>query len=150
MSWLKKFIKSVENNPRFNGGFCDCGSCQAHWEAAIILNSSKKLKIKIPEEKIEIENFRRYGDFAIKPVFNDINLSDKDLFLNDLIEELSEYTVPKPTRYGNGFTENIRVIIDSLIKVLIFYEKKKTSKLPCYIALCQKYIICSKNELVFF
>ena len=128
MSWLKKFIKSVENNPKFNAGFCDCGSCQAHWEAAIILNSSKKLKIKIPEEKIEIENFRRYGDFAIKPVFNDINLSDKDLFLNDLIEELSEYTVPKPTRYGNGFTENIRVIIDSLIKVLIFYEKKKDLK----------------------
>ena len=128
MSWLKKFIKSVENNPRFNGYFCDCGSCHAHWEAAIILNSSKKLKIKIPEEKIEIENFRRYCDFAIKPVFNDINLSDKDLFLNDLIEDLSEYVVPKAKQYGVSLTKNMRAIIRNLIEVLKICKKEKELK----------------------
>ena len=127
MSWLKKFIKSVENNPRFNGSLCDCGSCQAHWEAAIILNSSKKLKIKIPNEKIEIENSSN-GDFAIKPVFKDLSLSDVDLFLNDLIEELSEYVVPKAKQYGVSLTKNMRAIIRNLIEVLKICKKEKELK----------------------
>tara|TARA_B110000503_G_C6933852_1_gene323947 strand:+ start:230 stop:658 length:429 start_codon:yes stop_codon:yes gene_type:complete len=128
MPWLKKFIKSVENNPKFNNNyFCNCGSCQAHWEAAIILNSSQKLKIKIPKEKIEIEN-SRHGNFAIKPIFKDISRPHADSFLNDLIDELSGYILPKPTRYSGGFTQNIQAIISSLIQVLIVYEKKKELK----------------------
>lgn len=95
MAWLKKFIKSMcahEKYTSWNG--CTCPACLGPFESALILNSSKKLKINIKNEMINYITHED-GDYTDRPLLNELNNNDKSLILNDLIDELSEFEFPK-------------------------------------------------------
>ena len=56
-------------------------------EAAVIINSAKKLKISIKQKLIEVD---AQNKFASKPSFQDLNEDNKNLIFNDFLSEILE------------------------------------------------------------
>jgi hypothetical protein len=85
MAWLKDFIDWA-----YKADFhkkCSGSCCKNVWEAAVIINSAKKLKISIKQELIEVD---AQNKFASKPSFQDLNEDNKNLIFNDFLSEILE------------------------------------------------------------
>ena len=85
MAWLKDFIDWA-----YKADFhkkCSGSCCKNVWEAAVIINSAKKLKISIKQELIEVD---AQNKFALKPSFQDLNEDNKNLIFNDFLSEILE------------------------------------------------------------
>ena len=85
MAWLKDFIDWA-----YKADFhkkCSGSCCKNVWEAAVIINSAKKLKISIKQELIELD---AQNKFALKPSFQDLNEDNKNLIFKDFLSEILE------------------------------------------------------------
>jgi hypothetical protein len=85
VAWLKDFIDWA-----YKADFhkkCSGSCCKNVWEAAVIINSAKKLKISIKQELIEVD---AQNKFASKPSFQDLNEDNKNLIFNDFLSEILE------------------------------------------------------------
>ncbi len=85
MAWLKDFI-DLAHKADFHER-CSGSCCKNVWEAAVIINSAKKLKISIKQEIIEMDEQNK---FALKPSFQDLNEDNKNLIFNDFLSEILE------------------------------------------------------------
>ena len=132
MFWLKKFVKSMCTHKKYTTwDGCTCQNCLGPFESALILNSSKKLKINIKNEMINYVNHQD-GDYADRPLVNELNDKDKSLILNDLIDELSEFEFPKsrnpfPESRISGPHDLFEMMLKPFIKIL--HEKGKKQEL---------------------
>lgn len=131
MSWLKKFVNNVLDHPIFEWSGCTCPACLAVFEAAVIISSAKKLKIILKPELVYIESHES-GNYAKAPLFSQLNdQSLKNQILDDLLEELSDFTFSKqiPPRRNyyqnqtNGPEAYNQFIVQKLIKPLILILK---------------------------
>ena len=85
MAWLKDFIDWAHKADFHER--CSGSCCKNVWEAAVIINSAKKLKISIKQELIEVD---AQNKFASKPSFQDLNEDNKNLIFNDFLSEILE------------------------------------------------------------
>ena len=85
MAWLKDFIDWAHKADFHER--CSGSCCKNVWEAAVIINSAKKLKISIKQELIEMDEQNK---FALKPSFQDLNEDNKNLIFNDFLSEMLE------------------------------------------------------------
>jgi len=85
MAWLKNFIEWAYKADLHQR--CSGSCCKNVWEAAVIINSAKKLKISIKQEIIEMDEQNR---FALKPTFQDLNEDNKNLIFEDFLSEILE------------------------------------------------------------
>ena len=85
MAWLKDFIDWAHKADFHER--CSGSCCKNVWEAAVIINSAKKLKISIKQESIEMDEQNK---FALKPSFQDLNEDNKNLIFNDFLSEILE------------------------------------------------------------
>jgi hypothetical protein len=85
MAWLKDFIDWAYKEDFHKK--CSGSCCKNVWEAAVIINSAKKLKISIKQELIEMDEQNK---FALKPSFQDLNEDNKNLIFNDFLLETLE------------------------------------------------------------
>ena len=85
MAWLKDFIDWAYKSDFHKK--CSGSCCKNVWEAAVIINSAKKLKISIKQELIEVD---AQNKFASKPSFQDLNEDNKNLIFNDFLSEILE------------------------------------------------------------
>ena len=85
MAWLRDFIDWA-----YKADFherCSGSCCKNVWEAAVIINSAKKLKISIKQESIEMDELNK---FALKPSFQDLSDDNKNIIFNDFLLEILE------------------------------------------------------------
>jgi hypothetical protein len=85
MAWLRDFIDWA-----YKADFherCSGSCCKNVWEAAVIINSAKKLKISIKQESIEMDEQNK---FALKPSFQDLSDDNKNIIFNDFLLEILE------------------------------------------------------------
>jgi len=83
--WLKDFIDWA-----YKADFherCSGSCCKNVWEAAVIINSAKKLKISIKQELIEMD---LQNKFALRPAFNDLIKDNKNIIFSDFLSEILE------------------------------------------------------------
>ena len=85
MAWLKDFIDWAHKADFHER--CSGSCCKNVWEAAVIINSAKKLKISIKQVSIEMDEQNK---FALKPSFQDLNEDNKNLIFNDFLSEILE------------------------------------------------------------
>ena len=85
MAWLKDFIDWAYKSDFHKK--CSGSCCKNVWEAAVIINSAKKLKISIKQESIEMDELNK---FALKPSFQDLSDDNKNIIFNDFLLEILE------------------------------------------------------------
>ena len=85
MAWLKDFIDWAHKADFHKR--CSGSCCKNVWEAAVIINSAKKLKISIKQVSIEMDEQNK---FALKPSFQDLNEDNKNLIFKDFLSEILE------------------------------------------------------------
>ena len=127
MSWLKKFVNNVSGHPIFKWSGCTCYTCLGVFEAAVIISSAKKLKIILKPELVAIESHES-GNYAKAPLFTQLNDQGlKNQILDDLLEELSDFTfskqIPPRRNYSQNQTSDQETynhfVVQKLIKPLI-------------------------------
>ncbi len=86
MAWLKDFI-DLAHKADFHER-CSGSCCKNVWEAAVIINSAKKLKISIKQELIEMD---MQNKFALRPASVDDLIEDnKNIIFSDFLSEILE------------------------------------------------------------
>ena len=127
MSWLKKFVNNVSGHPIFKWSGCTCYTCLVVFEAAVIISSAKKLKIILKPELVHIVSHES-GNYAAAPLFTELkNQRLKNQILDDLLEELSDFTfskqIPPRRNYSQNQTSDQETynhfVVQKLIKPLI-------------------------------
>ena len=113
MAWLKDFIDWAYKEDFHKK--CSGSCCKNVWEAAVIINSAKKLKISIKQELIEMDEQNK---FALKPSFQDLNEDNKNLIFNDFLLE----TLEVKEQFLNKKDEYRKIMI--FLMRLFFYNQR--------------------------
>lgn len=113
MVWLRDFIDWA-----YKADFhkkCSGSCCKNVWEAAVIINSAKKLKISIKQKLIGMDSENK---FALKPSFQNLNEDNKNLIFNDFLSEILEVK----EQFLNKKDEYRKIMIFSMR--LFFYNQR--------------------------